>query len=309
MSKAWSDYIPGKPRMIVTNMTPDITERNFVWNAKPDGYTISLEATPGVFDQINAVAQWDLRQVSAIGVTSGKDAVWLVRGTVPYTCFTDAANQPNGEPLVLGTSAPTPADLGSQLAPAWLAMEYNMPLVIKNLAAAGSAEQYIMIERGDTNSWYTSTVWSQLPVRRPGWIESGFLRGFADMSYPGYTLPPNSEAAFPCPDVQSVLEQSGTQDQRDLWLAITGPRTLASKNVIGPPGIPEGPLGALRQSLVDAMNDPAFANGLTEFTGIENNFTDGWQYQEELAATTDLFLSKKDQIDQLQSDAFDKFVQ
>ena len=82
MSKAWSDYIPGKPRMIVTNMTPDITERNFVWNADPDGFTISLEATPGVFDQINAIAQWDLRQVSAIGVTSGKDAVWLVRGTI-----------------------------------------------------------------------------------------------------------------------------------------------------------------------------------------------------------------------------------
>ncbi len=37
MSRAWSPFIPGSPRIVVTNMTPNLTQRNFVWNAKPDG--------------------------------------------------------------------------------------------------------------------------------------------------------------------------------------------------------------------------------------------------------------------------------
>lgn len=308
MSKEWARYIPGNPRITVTNMTPNITQRNFTWNAKADGYTIALEAVPGIFDQISDVAQYDLREVSTIGVTSGKDAVWLRHESVPYSCATDAMGE-SGFDIILGTAAPTPADLGSQLAPAWLALEFDIQLVIKNLAAAGSAEQYIMIERGDTNSWYTSTVWSQLPVRRPGWVESGFVTGFMDMSYPGFTLPPNDEAEFPCPDVQSFLEDNGTEEQRNLWLAITGPRTLASKNLIGPPNMDEGPLNALRQSLVDAMNDEEFVTGLTDFTGIESNFSDGWEYDEQLDATTQLFLDNVDTINALQTEAFDKFVQ
>ncbi|HCH35562.1 MAG TPA: hypothetical protein DEU64_02745, partial [Dehalococcoidia bacterium] len=40
MSKAWPEFIPGKPRIVVTNMTPVLTERNFVWNSKPDGLTL-----------------------------------------------------------------------------------------------------------------------------------------------------------------------------------------------------------------------------------------------------------------------------
>jgi len=39
-----------------------------------------------------------------------------------------------------------------------------------------------MLERGDVNSWTSSTVWSQLPVTRPGWIADGFLRPFVSQA-------------------------------------------------------------------------------------------------------------------------------
>lgn len=305
MSRAWAPFIPGKPRMIVTNLTPSITERNFVWNAEPDGLTISLDANPGIFDQIIPTAQWDMREVSMLGVTSGKDAIWMIRGTMPYNCGPDAFNS-TGPRLVLGTSAPTPADVGSQMAPAWVADQFNMPLQIRNLAAAGSAEQYIMIERGDTNSWYTATLWGQLPRTRPGWTESGFIRGFMDMSFPGYKLDGNVEQpVFPCPTVDSVLE---TDEQQAIWRAMTGPRTFSSKALHGPPNMDPGVLAALRDALEAAMNDEKFVADMEGFTGIASRFTPGAQAQTEIIDTVNSFYEFKDTIDQIQKDVFDKYV-
>ena len=240
-----------------------------------------------------------------IGVTSGKDAIWMIRGTMPYTCAPDAYGSA-GPKLVMGTSAPTPSDLGSQIAPAWFADQFSIPLQIRNLAAAGSAEQYLMIERGDTNAWYTSTVWGQLPRIRPGWVESGFIRGFMDMSFPGYKLAGNDEqAVFPCPVVDEVLE---TEEQHTIWNSITKPRTYASKNIIGPPGMDPGPLGALRDALTAAMEDENFVRDMELFTGIKSNFTPGAQAQQELIDTTQGFLDNQAVIDAIQKDIFDKYV-
>lgn len=303
MSRAWSPFIPGSPRIVVTNMTPNLTQRNFVWNAKPDGLTLSVEATAGIYDQLSPGAQFDQREVTMVGVTSGKDQFWMLLGTMGYDCFETAFN--GTEVITLGTSAPTPADLGSAVSLPWLADIFNIPLEIKNVAAAGSAEQYIMLERGDVNSWTSSTVWSQLPITRPGWIASGFLEPFVDLSYPGYNLIPNAEGEYDCPKAEEYLT---TDEQKSTWLSIIGPRTYASKNVIGPPGMAAGPRDALRAALVAAMGDEEFSTNLTRFTGIPNNFTPGDQAQDELRATTQAFLDGQAQMAEIQQRAFDKYV-
>lgn len=304
MSRHLPKFIPGNPRMIVTNMTPNLSQRNFVWNQDADGLIFSLEATAGIFDQINDLADWDMREVSMIAVTSGKDAIWMVWNTVPYKCGPDAHG--GDHQLVLGTSAPTPADLGSQIAPAWYADTFRIPLKIRNLASAGSAEQYIMIERGDTNSWYTSTVWGQMPRKRPGWVSSGTIRAFMDMSFPGYRLQGNEEQPeFPCPNVEELLT---TDAQKSIWASITGPRTYASKNLIGPPGMDPNVLKALRDAVTAAMNDEKFVADMEAFTGITSNFTPGEQAQKELIETTNSFLDNKATIDAIQADIFEKYV-
>ena len=304
MSRAWARFIPGEPRIIVTNLTPVVVQRNFVWNAEPDGFTLAVEATAGIFDQVTPQAQFDMREVSMIGVTSGKDQFWMIRGTLPYDCIDSAFNS-TSPVLTIGTSAPTPADLGSVVSIPWMADEFNLPLEIKNVSAAGSAEQYRMLEQGLINSWTSSTVWNQLPITRPGWVADGFIRPFVDMSFPGYELGPNDEGPYDCPKAESYF----TNDrQLSEWLAITGPRTYASKNIIGPPGIPAGPLKALRDALTDAMADAEFAEGMVRFTGIPNNFTDGATAQQELIDTTQQFLDNQELISDVQERAFEKYV-
>ncbi len=304
MSRAWSKFIPGNPRLVVTNMTPNIVQRNFVYSAKPDGFTISVEATAGIFDQVSPAAKFDNREVSMVGVTSGKDQFWMIRGNLPYGCM-DTAFDATDPALTIGSSVPTAADLGSLISLAWLADQFNLPLEIKNVAAAGSAEQYIMLERGDVNSWTSSTVWAQLPITRPGWIKDGFLRPFVDLSFPGYELGSNAEGPYDCPKAESYFT---TDEQLATWIAITGPRTYASKNIIGPPGMAPGPLNALRDALTDAMNDEEFATDMTKFTGIPNNFTDGATAQQELIDTTQAFLDNLPLIGELQELAFEKYV-
>ncbi len=304
MSRAWPKFIPGEPRIIVRNLTPVVVERNFVWNAKPDGLTIAVEATAGIFDQVTPQAQYDMRDVSMIGVTSGKDQFWMIRGNLPYGCI-DSAFNATDPVLTIGTAAPTPADLGSIVSIPWLADRFNIPLEIRNVAAAGSAEQYLMLERGDVNSWTSSTVWSQLPITRPGWIADGFLRPFADLSFPGYELGSNAEGPYDCPKVETFFT---SDDMLAEWVAITGPRTYAAKNIVGPPGIPNGPLTALRDALSAAMNDQEFAESMTRFTGIPNNFTDGATAQSELIETTQQFLDNQDLINAVQQNAFEKYV-
>ena len=304
MSRSWSEFIPGNPRIVVRNLTPNVVQRNFVWNAKPDGLTISVEATAGIFDQITPQAQYDMREVSMIGVTSGKDQFWMIRGNLPYGCI-DTAFGATSPVLTIGTAAPTPADLGSTVSIPWLADNFNIPLEIRNVSAAGSAQQYIMLERGDVNSWTSSTVWNQLPITRPGWIRDGFLRPFVDLSFPGYELGPNAEGPYDCPKAESFFD---SDEMLKEWVAITGPRTYASKNIVGPPGIPAGPLQALRDALTTAMNDEAFATSMTKFTGIPNNFTDGATAQQELFETTEQFLDNLDIISAAQQSAYEKYV-
>ncbi len=304
MSRAWSKFIPGNPRIVVRNLTPNVVQRNFVWNAKPDGLTISVEATAGIFDQITPAAQYDMREVSMIGVTSGKDQFWMIRGTLPYDCM-DSAFDATGPVLTLGTAAPTPADLGSTVSIPWLADHFNVPLEIRNVAADGSAEQYIMLERGDVNSWTSSTVWAQLPITRPGWVRDGFIRPFVDLSFPGYELGSNAEGPYDCPKAESYFD---SEEMLAEWIAITGPRTYASKNLIGPPGIPAGPLQALRDALTAAMSDEEFNSSMTKFTGIPSNFTDGATAQQELHDTTQQFLDNQGLIAEIQQRAFEKYV-
>ena len=306
MSRAWPEFIPGNPRIVVTNLTPVVVERNFVWNSEPDGLTLAVEATPGIFDQVTPQAEFDMREATMIGVTSGREGLWVRRHdlTEAYDCM-DSAFGSSGPILSMGTAAPTPADLGADVILGYLADEFNLPLEIKNVSAAGSNEQYRLIEQGLVSTWISGTLWDQFPRTRPGWIRDGFLRPFADLSMPGFDLGDNGEGDFHCPNVADAYLEG---DQVELYRAMRGPQIYAAKNIVGPPGIPPGVTAALRDALADAMANEEFAANMQAFTGIQNNFSHGDQAQQDLIDTVNSFLDNKDRIDAITDSVFQKYV-
>ena len=64
---------PAIPNIRVVNLTPNVVERNFVWNAAPDGLTLAVEASLGVGHLADPNAQFDPRGSTMIGVTSGAE--------------------------------------------------------------------------------------------------------------------------------------------------------------------------------------------------------------------------------------------
>lgn len=304
ISRAWPDFIPGDPRIVVRNLTPNVVERNFVWNANPDGLTLALEATPGVLEQFMTPAQFDMREVTMIGVTSGREEAWFIRGTLSYNCIEDAFGAPHPD-LTIAVDARTPADLGSNVAVGWLADKLNVPLRMRRSSVAATAEQYVMIERGTVNSWVSRSVWSQLPITRPGWVSSGFVRPFADLSAPGVDLGNNGEGDFHCPNVYDTYLD--TPEDRALWLAMR-PDLAMSHNIVGPPGMPAGVTQALRGALAAAMADERFATGMQNFTGIQNRFTDGATAQQDLIDTVNAYIENKGRLDLIARDVYQQYV-
>jgi hypothetical protein len=298
-------FIPGSPSMVVSNFSLNITERNHVWGSAPDGLTLGVETGPGILDQEADGADFDMRDVSVIGITSGKESEWMVWNTVGYDCATDAFGS-SAQTITLADFAFSAIDMGASAFEAgWIAEQFNMPLQIIHVDGdTGSSGQMLMIERGDVNSWYTSFVWPNLPSLRPGWVAGDFLRPFLDASFPGYTIGPNSEGPFDCPTLDSLL----TSEQRDIWKAVTGPRNIAAKNIIGPPSMDPVALSVLRDALEAAMADPGFVAGLEGAAGLPSAFTPGAEADVEFDATTQLYLDNKATLDALRQDVYDRFV-
>ena len=286
------------------NLTPNVVERNFVWNAEPDGLTLALEATPGILEQFVPPAQFDMRNVTMIGVISGREEAWFIRGTLPYNCIDDAFGVPYPE-LTIAANAQTPADLGSLVAVGWLANKMNVPLAIRNTAHAATAEQYVMIQKGEVNSWVSRSVWNQLPITRPGWVASGFVRPFANLSAPRVDLGNNGEGDFHCPNVHDTYLD--TPEDRALWLAMRPDLSMAL-NIIGPPVMPPDITSMLRDSLAAAMADSRFTANMQNFTGIPNRFTDGATAQQGLIDTVNAYVQHKGELDLIARDVYNKYV-
>ena len=306
MSREWPKYIPGNPRIVVTNRTPVVVQRNFVWNSEPNGLTLAVEATPGIFDMQETGAEFDMREVTMIGVTSGNEGMWvrLASQTPDLDCF-DSAWGISAPTLTMGTIVPTWDKLGGNVVNGWLADEFNIPLEIKNVNAPGSNEQYLFLEQGVLNTWTSGTLWDQLPRTRPDWLPSGFIAPFADLSMPNFDLGHNGQVDFHCPNVHDAYLDDA---QKELYVAMRGPQIYAAKNIIGPPGIPDNVTAVLRKALADAVANPEFEQGLQISTRIKTTFEHGDVAQEVLRNTTEAYLANKGALDEIAQEVFDKYV-
>ncbi|MDA1036370.1 MAG: hypothetical protein O3B65_05755, partial [Chloroflexi bacterium] len=277
-AKNWGKFIPGNPRIIVQNITPNITERNFVWHADPDGLTLGTEATSGIIDQLEVGADFDMREVSAIGATSGGDSFWATWDSLPYGC---ADTSIGGTDLIkIADSIPSAESFESTaFNTALAASAVGIPLQLIHVAGdTGSAGQKLMLQRGDVNSWSSSTVWGQLPRTNPGWVADGKLRPFLDMSVRGVRMKPNAEQVaagateFGCPHVS---ELSTSEELTNNFHRFADVRGAFAKNILGPPNMPPEILAALRAALDAAMANEEFVTNLERASSIPTIYTPG----------------------------------
>lgn len=308
LAAKWRQFIPGNPRIVISNLTPSIAASNFVWKSPPDGTTLIYNATAPIQSSTDPNADFTASEFAVIGAPVARNAVWMINGeSLPYNDITDAIGQ-SGPTLIAAGSAPTPqeltgvGDLGNFLLADWL----NLPYEFKLIASTGTEQELLMIEQGATNNFTAGSVWYQLPQRRPGWVSSGFIKPFAALTGPGGVVRPNDESGeFSASNARDLLDA----DQKDIWDGLMAPETFVGKNLLAPPNTPTDVVNTLRKAWDDALADPEFRPDFERILGqpieIEQS---GAELQEIFAQVEDSFLRNIGQLREVQDSVYAKFT-
>jgi hypothetical protein len=254
----WGKFVPGKPRFEVNNLFPNPAGRNYVWNAKPDGLTLSFVASASIGrEMVDPSAKFVTAEFTQIGAHAKRDVVLLVRGTVPYNSLKESRG--GKVQITLAEPIGRPEDLsGKLLAVGMLSLWLDAPIKIVTVARSGTADTLLMLERGDVNGWLAGSQWYSLPKLRPGWFAKKYLKPLADMGHPDAPSLGNSEIKMPIPNAVKWM----TPEQKALWEGIVLPEVLTGKGMAGPPKMSPAVTKVLRDSYANALKDPGFAKGL-----------------------------------------------
>jgi hypothetical protein len=297
-------FIPGDPRLVVTNLFPLPAGRNFVWNSKPDGTSISFQAAAEVGTElIDPAAQFQSDKFAYIGSHTSRDLILYVRDTVPYRTLRDARG--GKVAITLAEPISRPEDLsGIGLAAGLLALWIDAPLKIAPVAQAGSADSLLMIERGDVNGWVGGAQWYVLPRLRPGWLKSGYLKPIADMGNPDSEPRPNAEISLDLPNAATWLDE----DQKKIWSALVLSQVLTGKALATTPNTPDGVVRILRYAYVAAFHDPDFAQGIEKIQQEPIALIPGDTLQKLAEASLAALKEDLPQYKKLQKEVFERYV-
>ena len=308
LAAKWGQFIPGRPRIVVSNLTPSLAANNFLFESEPNGLILIYNATAPIQSATQPEAVFKASDFEVIGAPVARNAVWMINGhELPYNDIKDAMGA-SGPTLIGAGSAPTPQELtgvgalGNFLLADWL----NLPFEYKLVASTGTEQTLLMMERGDVNSFTAGSVWYQLPQRRPGWISSGYIKPFAGLAGPGGTIVGNAEIEeFTASYARDLI----TDEQRDIWDGLMAPETFVGKNLLAPPDTPLDIVNTLRKAWDDALADPEFRADFERILGqpieIEQS---GAELQEIFAQVEDAFLRNIGQLQEVQNAVYDKFT-
>jgi len=299
----WGKFIPGNPRLRVSNIFPNPAGRNFVWKSKPDGLTLNFVASAGIGTElVDPSAKFEIAKFVQIGSHAKRDVVLLARGTVPYNSLREAKG--SKVQLVLAEPVAAATDLdGKLLATGMLAMWLDAPLKIAAVARSGTADTLLMLERGDVNGYIAGSQWYALPKLRPGWFKNGYLKPIADLGHPDAPSIPNSEIGMTVANAYTWL----TPEQKELWEGIVLPEVIAGKGITAPPGLPADITKVLRDAYETAMKDKDFVAGLEKIQGQPAALINGAKMQELVTRATASFKKQLPNFKQIRIDVYNRY--
>ncbi len=303
----WGRFIPGSPRITVTNLFPTPAGRNYVWKAAPDGTTLSFLAQADIGAELldPTSNQFQTDKFTYIGAHASRDLVLLTRGsTVPYSTLKDAKG---GKVVITIAAAIGSAEdiYGGPMGLGMLGLWFDAPLRFATVQTSGTADNLIMLERGDVNGFLAgSTHWNTLPVLRPGWFSKGYVKVLANLSHPDSPSLPNAEISMPVPNAMTWLNE----EQKALWKGLYLPYVMMGKGFAGPPNMSPDIAKVLRDAYLTALADADFAKGLTKLQGQPVGLVRGEKLQEMVVEASKAFKEQLPHYKKIRQQIYDRFV-
>ncbi len=297
-------FIPGNPRITVTNMFPNPAGQSFVWKTAPDGLTLSFLATAGIGRElVDSGLEFKAEEFTWIGSHANRDVIMLVRGNVPYKSLAEARG--GKAPIRIAETIGGIDDVnGKVLGVGILAMWFDLPVQFVNVARLGSSDALVMLEREDVNAYIAGSHWYSLPTLRPGWFRDGYIKPLLDLGYPERPVVANSESKMTVPNVVTYMND----EQRKIWSAIYLPEVLSGKAMAGPPNMPPAITKALRDAYIKALSDPEISAQLAKLQGQPVDLIRGERMQELVTEASAAFKKSLPLYKELRQQVYDKII-
>lgn len=260
----WGKYLPGNPRVVVTNVRPNTAATNTLYRSTPDGTTLEFAASSNIIDQFtNPQAKYKVEELRVVGSHTGSASVLLAYKDLQYKTLRDAVG---GEtPIRVGATGPSSGYVMRLAATSeWL----DVPIKFVS-GLSGTSKNLLAMERGDTDAYLAGgggTVWDSLPAIRPGWLKNGTVRAFAKMGPSDIPIGANSEVNMP-EDVPYVTDLLTDPKQKELYEAFADADARYGKLITAPPGTPDHVMDVLRTSYQELLEDSAFRAKLEKLMG------------------------------------------
>jgi hypothetical protein len=297
-------FIPGNPRIIVTNIFPNPAGQSYVWKSAPDGLTLSFLANAGIGRELaDPTLEFKTEEFTWIGSHAKRDVIMLVRGNLPYNSLPEARG--SKVPIRVAETISGLDDVnGKLLGVGLIAMWFDLPLQVANVARLGSSDALVMLERNDVNGYIAGSHWYSLPTLRPGWFANGYLKPLLDLGHPESNVAANGEIKMTVPNVMTYMNE----EQRKIWSAIYLPEVLTGKAMAGPPKMPPEIAKALRDAYVKALSDPEISSQLGKLQGQPVDLIRGERMQQLVAEASAAFKESLPLYNELRKQVYDKII-
>lgn len=306
-----SKFIPGHPRMEVSNEEPHVAGMNFLWNAPNDGTVIGIEASSTLEFELYTGAQWKADEFRYIGgVDSRCGDILFTRGNLPYDSIEDAEGS-NSPPLVMLGTAPDPAsiepmDLGMMM----IAEDLDLPLQLKPVAEVDTSAIYLGFQREDINTARIGGDWCALPEHHPDWLSDEYIIPVLDMDPEG---PEQQEkiATDKLGQAPPHISELLTEQQWEEWKGVVASRRAGGNPIFLPPGTPDEVTEALRQAWAKASSDPKFQDAMEKAFGIPGGLTwrSGEETEELIHKNSESLYEVENKIETLTEDLYEKYAE
>jgi tripartite-type tricarboxylate transporter receptor subunit TctC len=298
-----SDFIPGSPRVQVSNVTPHVAGINTLWKSEPDGLTIGMTSAPPLEFEFFEGAEWDSSEFEYItSYDSACDSMFVVRGDLPYDTIEEASG--GSEPLITITSAPTPADVEPVDVATMLVAEYlDLPLQIKRVAESGTAELNLAFQRNEINAARYGADWCRIPDSQPGWLEDGYLVPLLDLGFAG-----PAKMADPIEDAPPHVSDVFTEEQMETYTGVVSASRAGGNPVFLPPGTPDEIVQALREAFEAANENEEYLEEVNQsFGGVGMRIISGEEVQELFTENLEVMRKFQDKRQEIIDELYGKY--
>lgn len=242
-------YIPGKPNIIVQNMTGagSLVATNHLYNlAAKDGSVIGMVRAP-VLEPLTgtSASNFDATKFNWIGSGMTEFTVCALLGAPTVKTFGDATKT---QITLAGSGPGSDDDMISKMLIKLLGLKAK---VVSGYP--GGNEMQLAVERGEVDG---RCGWSFTSIKliRPDWIAEKKLKFLASLSM---------ERWPELPDTPSIMEIAQTDEQKSI-LKVAILSADLGRPFMAPPGVPADRVATLRDAFVKTIQDPDYVAEVTQ---------------------------------------------